>query len=130
MTGPLPTNEIEYAEKLWKKIIQETAPGENYMNKIMDNNGIWRINLRIHGYSPLLFPRTGDFTKRLIKVYHQRTLHGEMQATICGMREIFWIPKFRSEVKSIIYNCNLLDKSYRKRPLKPPTTKNFAKILQ
>ena len=45
-TGPLQTHEIEYAEKLWIRIIQETTPSENHMNKTMDNDGIWRINSR------------------------------------------------------------------------------------
>ena len=123
-TGPLQTHEIEYAEKLWIRIIQETTPSENHLNKIMNNDGIWRINSQIHGYSPNLLPRTGDFTKRLIEDYHQRTLHGGVQKTMCGIRERFWIPKLRSAVKSIIYNCNLY-KRYRKGPLKPPATGNL-----
>ena len=114
-TGPLQTHEIKCAEKLWIKIIQETTPSKNHINKIMDNDGIWRINSPIHGYSPILLPRTGVFTKRLIEDYHQRTLHGGVQATMCAIRERFWIPKLRSAVKSIIYNCNLC-KRYRKGP--------------
>ena len=106
-TGPLQTHEIEYAEKLWIRIIQKTTPSENHINKIMDNDGIWRINSRIHGYSSILLPTTGDFTKRLIEDYHQGILYSEVQATMCGIRERFWIPKLRSAVKSTIYNCNL-----------------------
>ena len=68
-TGPLRTHEIEHAEKLWIRVIHETTSSENHMNKIMDNDGIWRINSRIHGCSPILLPRTGDFTKRLIEDY-------------------------------------------------------------
>ena len=49
-TGPFQTHEIEYTEKLWIRIIQKTTPSENQMNKIMDNDGILRINSRIHGY--------------------------------------------------------------------------------
>ena len=45
------------------------------MNKIMDNDGIWRINRKIHGY---LLPRTADFMKSIIEDYQQRTLHGGM----------------------------------------------------
>ena len=48
-TGPFQTHEIEYTEKLWIRIIQKTTPSENQMNKIMDNDGILRINSRIHG---------------------------------------------------------------------------------
>ena len=105
--GALKTHEIEYADKLWIKIIQEIAPSENRMIKVMDNGGIWRINSRIHGYSSILLPRTGYFMKRLTEDYHQNTVHGGVQATMCGIRERFWIAKLRSAVKSIIYNCNL-----------------------
>ena len=69
-TGPFQTHEIEYTEKLWIRMIQKTTPSENQMNKIMDNDGILRINSRIHGYSPILLPRTGDFTTRVIENYH------------------------------------------------------------
>ena len=127
LTGPLQTHEIESAEKLWLKIIQEATLSENHINKIMDNDGIWRINSRIHGYSPILLPRTGDFTKRLIEDYHQRTLHGGVQAAMCAIRERFWIPKLRSAVKSIIYICNLC-KRYPKGPLKRPATGNFPRF--
>ena len=61
--------------------------------------------------------------------FHGKTLHAGVQATICGIREDFWVPKSRSAVKSIIYNCNLC-KRYRKGPLKPPSNGRFAKISQ
>ena len=125
-TRPLGTHEIEYAGKLWIRIIQETTPSENHIKKIMGNDGLWRINSRIHGYSPILLPRLGDFTERLIEDYHQRTLNGGVQATMCGIRERFWIPKLRSAAKSIIYNCNLC-KRYRKGPLKPTATGNLLR---
>ena len=86
LTGPLQTHEIECAEKLWIKIIQETTPSENRINKIMDNDRIWRINSQIHGYSPILLPKTGDFTKRLIKDY-QRTLHRGVQRLVTYLRD-------------------------------------------
>ena len=65
LTGPLQTQEIECAEKLWINIIQETTPSENHINKIMDNDKIWRINSRIHGYSPILPPRAGRFHEKV-----------------------------------------------------------------
>ena len=92
-----------------------------------DNDGIWRINSRIHGYSSILLPTTGDFTKRLIEDYHQGILYWGVQATMCGIRERSWIPKLRSAVKSTIYNCNLC-KRYHKRPLKPPATGNLPRF--
>ena len=55
-------------------------------------------------------PRTRNFTKRVIEDYHQRTLHGGVQATMCGKREKFWILKFRRAV------------SFTTGPLKPPAT--------
>ena len=88
---------------------------------------IKRINSRIHGYSQVLLKKTGDFTKRLIGYYHQRTLHEGVQATICGILERFWNPKLRSAVKSIIYNCNLC-KRYCKGPLKPPAVGNLLRF--
>ena len=81
LTGPLQTYEIKCAEKLWIKINQETTLSEN-----RTNDGIWRINSQIHGYSPILLPRTGDFTKRLIEDY-QRTFHGEVQRFVTYVRD-------------------------------------------
>ena len=127
LTGPLQTHEIEYAEKLWIKIIQETAPSENQMNKIMDNDGIWRINSRMHVYSSVLLPRTGDFRKMLIEDHHQRSLHGGVRETMCDIRERFWISKLRGAIKAIIYNFNLC-KRYRQGPLKPQATGNLPKF--
>ena len=53
-----------------------------------------------------LLPRTGDFTERFIEEYHQKTLHERVQATMCSIRERFWIPKLTSAVNHVIYNCN------------------------
>ena len=86
LTGPLQTQKIECAEKLQIIIIQETTPSENHINKIMDNDTIWKINSRIYGYSLILLERTGDFTRRLIEDYDQRTSHWGVQATMCSTR--------------------------------------------
>ena len=93
----------------------------------MDNDGIWGINSRIHGYSPILLRRTGDFSKKLIEDYHQRTLLGGVQATMRGIRERFWIANLRSAVKSIIYNCNLF-KRYCNGLMKPPAKGNLPRF--
>ena len=85
------------------------------------------LTAEIHGYSPTLLPRTANFTKRLIEDYQQRTLHGGVQATMCSIREKFWIPKLRSAVKSIIYNCNLC-RRHRKKPLKPPAAGSLPRF--
>ena len=55
--------------------------------------------------------------KRVIEDYHQRTLHGGVQATMCGKREKFWILKLRRAVKSIIYNWTTETTSNRIFPI-------------
>ena len=95
----------------------ENNTGWNHMNKTMAKDGIWRINSLVHVHSVILLLRTEDFTKKKI-------LHGGVQAKMCGIRERFGIPKLRSAVKSIIYNCNLC-KTFCKGRLKPSATVNF-----
>ena len=46
---------------------------------------------------------------------------------MCGIYKIFWIPKLRNVVKSIVYNYNLC-KGYCMRPLKPPDTGNLSRF--
>ena len=66
--------------------------------------------------------------KRVIEDYHQWTLNGGVEATMCGIEERFWTPKLRNVVKRNIYNCSLC-KMYRQESQKPPATWNLPRFL-
>ena len=60
---------------------------EDKIDKIKDENGIWRVRSRINKYQSVLLPKQDRFTERLIEYDHLKTLHGGVQATMCKIRE-------------------------------------------
>ena len=72
-----------------------------------------------------LTPKNRRFHRKgSLKNIGKRFYRGQWKQRCVAYRERFGIPKLRSAVKSIIYNCNLC-KTYCKGPLKPSVTVNF-----
>ena len=70
-----------------------------------------------------------QFYSQELEISRKSKLKMTVQATIRGIRERFWIPKLRSAIKNIIYNCNLC-KRYYKRPLKPSATGRLPRFCR
>ena len=124
LTGPLETEEIDNAERLWIKIAQVTCAVENKA----DNNhlkkescDIWRYHGRVPGYLPIFIPRQHLLTVKLITHHHNQNFHGGVQSTIAKIRETFWIPRIRRETGKVISKCYLC-RRYRVKPLPSPVT--------
>ena len=54
---------------------------------------------------PKLLPRHEHFTQLLIKEVHERLIHAGVAHTLVQIREEYWIPKGRVEVRSVVSRC-------------------------
>lgn len=81
-----------------------------------DEGGIFRCVGRIQHFNPVFLPRNCKLAALIVRHVHEHNLHGGVSATLCRMREKFWIPKLRSLTKRVIHNCNIC-RRYRKKPL-------------
>lgn len=119
--GPLNKTEILKAEMTWVRITQGTNEMRTDMKLKKDKDEVVRCDGRIQGYNPIFIPRETVFARRIIEHCHLQTLHGGVAATMCKVREKFWIPKLRSLVKSVRHVCNYC-KRYRVNVLNAPIT--------
>ena len=123
--GPLVTDELNGAEKKWIKLIQHTSwERPKDVETILDKEEITLVNTRVPGYTPILLPQRGEFTRRIIEHFHLATLHGGVQSTMAKLREKFWIPKLRQLVRTVVHRCNTC-KLWRVKRLHPPATSDL-----
>ncbi|XP_011706173.1 PREDICTED: uncharacterized protein LOC105461373 [Wasmannia auropunctata] len=54
---------------------------------------------------PIILPRRSILSTLVIRSCHSRTLHGGVQQTLGLLRQRFWIPGGRLEVKACIHRC-------------------------
>ena len=101
--GPLTSEEIQQAERVWIRLAQSTINSDNDFQLKKDNAGIFRCYGRVSYYHPIFIPKDHLLAKRIVEVYHKATLHGGIQATMSKVRERFWIPRLQKLVKSIKY---------------------------
>jgi hypothetical protein len=66
-----------------------------------------------------LLPRRSPLTDLIVMNYHQRLMHQGVEATLSELRRHFWIPKGRSLVKRLIFDCRKC-RRYRNQPFCPP----------
>ena len=117
----LTTDELLQAEKTCIKMIQIQLTDQDKETAVQDEENIWRKDSRIQGYKPIVLPRKNEFVNKLVTYYHEKTLHGGVNVTLCNLRQRFWITKLRALVKSVIHRCNKC-KKYRAKPIdRPPT---------
>jgi hypothetical protein len=82
------------------------------LNTFMDPQGLMRINARTNlnsmdfpqQYVPLL-PRKNAYVKALLEYYHHKFNHIAIESQIAEIRTKAWIPKIRTELKSVRANC-------------------------
>eukprot|EP00794_Sanderia_malayensis_P008666 gene8666-9599_t len=118
-SGLLTTEEIEAADKMWIKRVQRSEPLKCEIDLKQDSAGIWRCDGRVADYNPIFLPRSHRYVTLLIQQYHRRLLHGGVSATMCHIRERFWIPKVRALVKKLVHECSHC-KKFRVKPLPAP----------
>ena len=69
---------------------------------------------------PILPPKKGHFTSLLIKEYHQKLFHSSVSHTLAQLRNEYWIPQGRAEVKNSIHDCGIC-KRFQGGPFKLPS---------
>ena len=106
LRGPITTEEIESAEKLWLRAAQGNQLLNSPMELRKDDMGIWRCFGRVPGYNPAFIPRNSIIAQKIVEYCHKATLHGGAQAMMSKVRERFWIPQLRQLAKSIRNKCN------------------------
>ena len=92
-TGPLTTEELNEAEQQWIHLIQTASRESPKDIETIIKEGTIMVKSLIPGYTPILLPQRGEFTRRVIEYYHIKTLHGGVTATMSKIREKFWILK-------------------------------------
>ncbi|XP_031338175.1 uncharacterized protein LOC116167075 [Photinus pyralis] len=82
------------------------------LTPFIDDHGLLRVGGRLkHSLldadekQPVILPRESFFTTLIIRYYHEKTLHGGIQLTLCQIRRKYWILRGRSAVKTIIFKC-------------------------
>ena len=95
-----------YAQK------QKRSPLVRQLNLIIDEHEILHAagrlsnaNIEDHAKCPILLPKTAELTKLIIRHYHVLTHHGGLNVTLSAIREQFWIPCGRTQVKNVLRSC-------------------------
>lgn len=125
----LRSEELEEAESIWIRATQATyfeaectalrnqqsLPGRSTLVKLrpfLDEQGLLRVGGRLkHSLlcydtrHPVILAPRSHLTRLVIEACHQRTLHGGVQLTLGTIRQRYWIPRGRSEVKKHLHRC-------------------------
>ncbi|XP_048576166.1 uncharacterized protein LOC125557540 [Nematostella vectensis] len=128
-TGPLTTEEINKAEStlIRRAQVAKREKVETSMEVQIGEDGIARCVGRIAGYQPIILPRDHKLTTLIIKQVHEKAIHGGVSMTMSLVREKFWVPKLRAQVKRVIHNCNKC-KRYRIKPVLTPGSTASAQL--
>ena len=125
-TNSIYSHEIKNAMLIWIYVIQRRrfpdvfkAIQKHHRNCLqqqlglkVDDDGILRCHGRFANATmnegtkyPKLLPRYEHFTNLLICEVHQRLIHAGVAHTLSQIREEYWIPQGRVQVKSVISKC-------------------------
>ena len=72
---------------------------------------------------PILLPSKHHFSKLIIRAAHEKQLHMGVNSTVAYIREKYWLPKARQNVKMIVHECVTCKRThgvhYRRPPVAP-----------
>ena len=71
--------------------------------------------------NPKLLPRRADFTHLFIRHVHGRLIHAGVAHTLAQIRQEFWIPQGRAEVRYILRRCPVC-RRHEGNPFRMPAT--------
>ncbi|XP_076660452.1 uncharacterized protein LOC143363803 [Halictus rubicundus] len=122
-------DELRRAEETWIRLVQrlhfateltaveqqKPVPGGSGLRKLtpfLDEYGILRVGGRLHNallpyneQHPIILPAGCHLTQLVIESAHLRTLHGGVQLTLAALRQKYWIPQGRRQVKRCTSHC-------------------------
>ena len=96
----LTTEEIQSADTMWIKSVQNSQELKCDIELKQDATGFWRCAGRIPNYHPAFIPRNHKFVRLLIDHYHRKLLHGEYNFS-CN----FYLSQMPQQLKA---SCDLL----------------------
>ncbi|XP_071123445.1 uncharacterized protein [Mytilus edulis] len=147
ISGPLTAAELEHAKLLWIKSVQKQCFGEvmiaikenkrhnlvSQLGLILDQENVIRCVGRLGAAqlsegakTPILLPKKNKVTELLIESMHRKNFHVGVSQTLSAMRQTYWIPQGRSEVKRVLRKCTICKRCEGgpyKMPLMPPLPK-------
>ncbi|XP_044169674.1 uncharacterized protein LOC122953767 [Acropora millepora] len=110
-TGPLTTTETETQRRSWLRRVQNR--GSEYMhvdrlqlNLQLNQDRLLECRGRLQGIYPIYVPDGTIFAEKLIQNDNKATLHGGVGVTMAKVREQYWIPRLRQQVKRVIKRCH------------------------
>ena len=119
-------NDIRAAKLWWVSVIQQKAFAEVFsaISKRQKNGLQKQLGLRADEFDvlrchgrflnadmsedakyPKLLPRQEHFTKLLIQEVHENLVHAGVSHTLSCLRQEYWIPHGRVEVRSVVSRC-------------------------
>ena len=120
-------SEVKAAERIIVKQCQcQNPPSQKEihdLNLIFDNDKILLCRGRIESPSfqlPVFMPQKAIETTLLIIDSHIRVMHAGTQATLCYLRNSYWIPKGRNQVKLVIKRHCFICRRYNAMPFALP----------
>ncbi|XP_060594285.1 uncharacterized protein LOC132748690 [Ruditapes philippinarum] len=140
-TGPITVQELFKAKmkliqhcqyNTYKEVINNLKSGKSRLPLVrqlrlyLDQYGFIRCGGRIHNAPidentkfPILLPAKHPLTRLIILDAHEKQLHSGISATICHIRQTFWIPVIRQMCKISIQKCTTCRKVNSKPYLVP-----------
>ncbi|XP_043226749.1 uncharacterized protein LOC122383931 [Amphibalanus amphitrite] len=140
--GPLTVSELHDAEKTILQMVHAEAyrtelhqlqagqqlnkkSGIADLSPILDADGILRVGGRLENAPldedarhPILLPAGSDVARMIIYETHRQLMHAGAEHTLNEVRQKFWIPRGRSQVKRVLIDCAICRKR-RARPQPP-----------
>jgi len=92
------------------------------LNPFLDSENLLRVNCRLENSHlshdkkyPIIVPQRSHLADLLIMQAHKKLYHGGVSQTILMLRNKYWIPKCRSQVKAIVRRCVVCKRRHQKR---------------
>ncbi|XP_071149289.1 uncharacterized protein [Mytilus edulis] len=149
-TSQLTVNEIDRSALMWIKDIQQNRYLDIYVDLertgkskhslfkqlklYLDEDKLVRCAGRIHNAPisdmakyPILLPAHDKLTNLIIQDAHKRSLHSGVNGTVTLLRQSYWIPQIRQNVKTILRKCVTCKKvtgQHYRTPEAPPLPKD------
>lgn len=125
------SSEYNYLKENPKWKSEKGLPIISDLNLFMDDQGILRCKGRIDkakltyaSKNPILLPRDSHFTILLIRQMHSKIYHMGVSQTLNEIRKMYWIPKGRAVVKSVLKDC-VICKRIHSHSFKTPNPPNL-----
>ena len=107
--------ECEYASEMHALRLREHVPVKSDLLRLtpfMDDSNVMRVGGRLkfapldyEARHPIILPASHPVTTLIVRTYHVNNYHVKTERLLADLRHLYWIPKGRRVVKSIISKC-------------------------